>query len=93
MRLKNLLSGTIPPGELLLLNGGHTIIGDLAVLSVPQVLSAFGREIAEAVLSSDHHIRTVLARTSKAEGDRRVARFEYLAGSATVTLHREFGFA
>lgn len=93
MRLKDALAGIIPPDLLRLLHSGYTVIGDIAVLSVPPALAPYRGAIADAVISSDHHIAAVLARTSKTGGDHRVARYDLVAGSTTVTLHREFGFA
>jgi tRNA (guanine37-N1)-methyltransferase len=92
MRLKDTLSGIIPPDRLSLLKSRYTVVGDIAILSIPPALSAYRGAIADAVISSDRHIAAVLDRTSKTDGDRRVARYDLIAGSATVTLHREFGF-
>lgn len=92
MPLKELLRGAVPTDELELLGRGYTVVGDVAVLRIPEGLRPFGREIADAVRAAKHAVRTVVAATSKVEGDRRVARLERLAGPTTVTLHREFGF-
>ncbi len=69
------------------------LIGNVAVLSLPDGLEDQKEEIARDLLSRKKSIRTVLNKTSKLEGERRVASLEVLAGSETVTLHREYGFA
>lgn len=71
----------------------YQIIGDIAIVSVPQEMEDCKSEIADAVMNRSHKVRTVLNKVSKVEGNRRVADFEILAGNSTETLHREFGFA
>jgi len=92
MPLKESLRGVVPADDLELLDRGYAVIGDIAVLRIPEGLRPFGSEIADAVRASNHAVRTVVTLTSKTDGDRRVARLERLAGPTTVTLHREFGF-
>ena len=56
-------------------------------------LMNYKKEIATAILDQCNHIHTVLNKTSRLEGERRVARLEVLAGVGnTITTHREFGF-
>lgn len=69
------------------------LIGNVAVLSLPAGLEDRKDEIAMNLISRNKSIRTVLNKTSKLEGERRVARLEVLAGGETVTLHREYGFS
>ena len=72
---------------------GFHVIGDIAILSLAPELVSYRKEIAGAVLSSCKSIHTVLNKTSKLQGERRVASFELLAGAGnTVTTHKEFGF-
>jgi tRNA (guanine37-N1)-methyltransferase len=68
------------------------LIGNVAVLSLPPELEGHKWEIASDLVSRNKGIRTVLNKTSKLEGERRVASFEVLAGGETVTLHKEYGF-
>ncbi len=93
MRLKEKLQGVVPPEGLSKLSNRFHIIGNIAVLSIVPELASYKKEIGEAVLSSGKSIHTVLNKTSKLQGERRVAGFELLAGSGnTVTMHKEFGF-
>lgn len=94
MRLKEKLQGLVPDECLNGLSNRFHVIGDIAVLSLPREAEPHKKEIADAVLSSGRSIRIVLNKTSKLQGDHRVAAFELLAGSGgTVTMHREFGFS
>jgi len=93
MRLKEKLQGVVPPEGLSRLSDRFHIIGDIAVISLAPELASYKKEIGEAVLSSGKSIHTVLNKTSKLQGERRVASFEFLAGmGSTVTTHKEFGF-
>ncbi|HDR72468.1 MAG TPA: methyltransferase domain-containing protein [Methanoculleus sp.] len=79
--------------DLLHLSRGITMIGDIAILSLPPGLDAAAEERAGALVARRKNIRTVLTKVTSLEGDRRVARYRILAGSCTVTVHREFGFS
>lgn len=93
MRLKERLSGVVPEERLATLSNRFHVIGDIAVLSLAPELDGYKKEIATALLDQCTHIHTVLNKTSRLEGERRVARLEVLAGSGnTVTVHKEFGF-
>lgn len=93
MSLKDELQGIIPGKELEKLPNRFDIIGDIAVVSVPEGIKRYKPEIAAAIMEQMHNVRTVLNKVSKLEGNRRVADFEILAGDSTETIHREFGFA
>jgi len=93
MRLKEKLQGAVPEESLSRLSNRFHVIGNIAILSLAPELASYKKEIGEAVLSSGKSIHTVLNKTSKLQGDRRVASFELLAGcESTVTTHKEFGF-
>ncbi|MCX6672844.1 MAG: class I SAM-dependent methyltransferase family protein [Methanothrix sp.] len=93
MRLKEKLQGVVPEECLAELSDGFHVIGDIAILSLAPELMAYKKEIAEAVLSSGKSIHTVLNKTTKLQGERRLAGFDLLAGCGnTVTTHKEFGF-
>lgn len=93
MRLKEMLQGVVPEEYMDRLPHGFHFIGDIAILSLAPELATYKKEIAEAVLSSCSSVHTVLNKTTKLQGERRVAGFELLAGCCnTVTIHKEFGF-
>jgi tRNA (guanine37-N1)-methyltransferase len=93
MRLKEMLQGLVPEECLSRITNRFHVIGNIAIISLAPELEPYRNVIAGAVLSSGKNIHTVLNKTSKLQGDRRVAVFEALAGSGnTVTKHKEFGF-
>jgi tRNA (guanine37-N1)-methyltransferase len=69
-----------------------SFVGDAAILSLPPGSKEHKKEIADSVLSKRKNVRIVLNKISKVEGDRRVPRYEVLAGGDTVVTYREFGF-
>jgi tRNA (guanine37-N1)-methyltransferase len=67
------------------------VIGDIAVLRMPEALVGWRHEIGRAVLAWDPRIR-VVAHDRGVAGDARVRRVEIVAGEArTTTIHVEFG--
>ena len=92
MGLKDQLRGIIPDQALGHLTGHFDVIGDVAIISVPQELYEYKQLIAREIMSRSRNIHTVLNKLAKVSGNKRTARYEILAGDTTVTLHREFGF-
>ncbi len=70
---------------------GFDVIGDIAIVSIPELSSKKRSDIVDSVITSRANIHTVLNKITKLEGERRVAGFEVLAGDSTVTTHSEFG--
>ncbi len=73
-------------------HSGFDVIGDIAIVSIPELSAKQRSKVVDSVLSSRASIHTVLNKVTKLEGERRVAGFEVLAGGRTVTTHQEFGF-
>ncbi len=92
MSLKDELKGTIHEKELEQLPNRFDIIGDIAIVSVPESMEKYNNVIAQAIMGRMQNIKTVLNKVSKLEGNRRVADFKIIAGNSTETIHREFGF-
>ena len=90
--LRDEISGIVPGEMLDLAPSRFSLVGDVAVISLPQELDRLKRPIGEAIIARHRNVKTVLNKVSKLEGERRVAEFEVLAGGGTVTCHREFGF-
>jgi len=72
MSLQTDCEGMVPEFVLPLLPRKYDIIGDIALLSLPDSLSAFYGEIANAIRYRRKNIKTVVRKLSKAEGDERV---------------------
>ena len=93
MSLGEELTGMIPQEQLQKVPRRFDIIGDIAVLSIPQELDEYKEEIAYAITNMMGNVKTVLNKVSTLEGEHRVAEPETIAGQGTVTTHRENGFA
>jgi tRNA (guanine37-N1)-methyltransferase len=93
MGLKEQLKDIIPERALSSLSDRFDVIGDIAVLSVPEELDDYRYTIADSVISSRHNIRTVLNKISRIEGSNRTACYETLVGGDTVTVLKEYGFS
>ncbi|WP_407355132.1 class I SAM-dependent methyltransferase [Methanolobus sp. WCC5] len=93
MSLRDELKGIVPQNYLSKLPNRFDVIGDIAIVSVPQGMETYNEDIARVIMERMQNIRTVLNKTSKLEGDHRVANLEIIAGESTETIHREFGLA
>ncbi|MDG6243984.1 MAG: class I SAM-dependent methyltransferase family protein [Methanolobus sp.] len=93
MSLRDELKGIVPQNYLCKLPSRFDVIGDIAIVSVPQGMETYNEDVARAIMERTQNIRTVLNKTSKIEGDRRIASLEIITGESTETIHREFGLA
>ncbi|MCL2296559.1 MAG: class I SAM-dependent methyltransferase family protein [Methanomassiliicoccaceae archaeon] len=67
------------------------IIGDVAIIKLPDPLLQYKHKIGEAVISVNRSIRTVMM-DSGVKGDLRIRELEQIAGKGTSeTVHKEFG--
>jgi len=68
------------------------VIGDIAIVEIPEEYSHLEKEIGEAILNSHKNIKTVLKKDSSVHGEYRVRNTEYICGeNKTETLHKEKG--
>ncbi len=82
----------IPDEVKSLLPSSFDIIGDIAIIELPEGLMRYGGAIGEAILKVHHHIKAVFAKGSKVKGKYRIRELIHLAGEKrTETLHRENG--
>ncbi len=78
------------PADLLEFDPSYSRVGDVIVVDED---TERADAIAEAVLSSDLPVATVLNRASKVQGEERVREWTVVAGEGTETVHREYGHA
>jgi len=91
-KLKKILADSLSTDELSLLVGGYDLVGDMAIIIVPEALQAKERLIAEAVLESNRQLRVVAKRSGFHSGEFRTIPLEILAGEIRKeTEVREFG--
>ncbi len=74
-----------------LLPTAFDVIGDVALLKVPEELIPHRKEIGRAILAWNARLK-VVAQDRGVAGNRRLRRIEVIAGETrTTTVHREFG--
>jgi tRNA (guanine37-N1)-methyltransferase len=68
------------------------VIGRVALVKIPPELEEWKQVVGQAILTVNRHLDTVLAKVGNVEGERRLRRYELLAGKAnTDTVHKEYG--
>jgi|Deesub1362A_J573_1020465.scaffolds.fasta_scaffold00131_68 tRNA (guanine37-N1)-methyltransferase len=86
---KEKLREILPAGKTIT---SYDIIGDIAVIEIPQGLEEYERRIAELLLSSHKHIRSVYEKKGEVEGLERVRTLKFLTGEDNPkTIHKEHG--
>jgi tRNA (guanine37-N1)-methyltransferase len=90
--LKTLLANKLKPNELKLLYKSYDIIGDIAVIRVPEALQQQSEIIAETVMQTHKRVRSVWRQVGPVSGDLRLRELDWVAGERrTETVHREHG--
>ena len=91
-RLKNLLKAYLDLNKLKLVPNSYDLVGHVAILDIPKELKKEKKLIAKVLLETNNHIKTVLQKASKREGEFRTRKYKFLAGKRkTETLHKEYG--
>ena len=86
------LSKVLSESELALVPRSFDIIGDIAVIKLPDSLLHKKHLIGEALVEAVPNVKVALLQTSPVTGDLRLRRLEWLAGEKrTHTIHREYG--
>jgi tRNA (guanine37-N1)-methyltransferase len=90
--LKTLLTNKLKPRELKLLCKSYDIVGDIAIIRVPEPLKERNKIIAEAVMKTHKRVKAVWRQASPVSGDFRLRKLKWIAGERkTETLHKEYG--
>ena len=90
--LKTHLKDKLEPNELELLYTSYDIVGDIAVIRVPEALELRIQTIAEALLKTQKHVKSVLCQISPVAGNFRLRDLAWVAGEKkTKTVYKEFG--
>jgi tRNA (guanine37-N1)-methyltransferase len=91
-KLKDLLSSVLSTGELDLLVGSYDVVGDIAIIIIPEELQARERLIADTLLANNTNLNVVAKRAGNYDGEFRTIALKVLAGEhRTETLVTEFG--
>ena len=90
--LKDTLRGKLPLEELNSIYKSFDVIGDIAIIRIPEILLHRSEIIAEALMQQHKHIKAVWRQSSPVSGDFRLRELEWIAGEKkTETIHREHG--
>jgi tRNA (guanine37-N1)-methyltransferase len=90
--ITEILESKLPPHMLAILPQALDIVGDIAVIEIPNELKTYEKTIGEAILKTHKNIKTVLAKAGSVSGTYRVRKYNFVAGvQKTATIHREFG--
>jgi len=90
--LKSILKEKFQPQGLNSLIKSYDIIGDISIIRVPENLESQSLIIAEAIIQTHKHVKTVLRQASAVSGELRLHQLEWVTGERkTETVHREFG--
>jgi tRNA (guanine37-N1)-methyltransferase len=90
--LRVILEDKLEAEEIDALYRSYDIIGDIAVLRVPETLEGKARFMAEAVMQTHRRVETVLRQTSPVSREYRLRDLEWVAGKRkTETVHKEYG--
>jgi len=90
--LKKILRDHLAPEELAILVQSYDVVGDIAIIVIPEALLGKKELIAEAILSLHRRIRVVARRAGIHDGEFRTLPLEIIGGEdRKETIHRENG--
>lgn len=90
--LKNALLGRLPEEELRQLWSAFDVIGDIAVVRIPDSLYPKRHLVADVILKNLRRVKSVYAQVGKVDGVLRLRKLEWLGGiQKTDTVHKEHG--
>jgi tRNA (guanine37-N1)-methyltransferase len=91
--LSALLDAKLRPEELKLVYKSYDIIGDIAVIRVPEKLVHQSTIIAEAILQLHNNVKAVWRQSSAVYGRFRLRKLDHVAGEMrTLTTYKEHGY-
>lgn len=68
------------------------LVGDIAIVTIPEKLESYSREIGRAIMDIYPRVKTVLSKQGETVGEYRIRLFNIIAGGPdTETIHREHG--
>ncbi|MCW8802440.1 MAG: class I SAM-dependent methyltransferase family protein [Candidatus Bathyarchaeota archaeon] len=90
--LKKALAGKLKPNELDQLYKSYDLIGDIAVVRVPELLTGYSELIAQTVMQTHKEVKSVWRQTSSVSGDYRLRNLQFILGKkSTQTRYKEHG--
>ncbi|MFH1237088.1 MAG: class I SAM-dependent methyltransferase family protein [Candidatus Aenigmatarchaeota archaeon] len=92
MDLKELLEKRLPERELQFLKGAFDVIGDVAIIEIPEELSHRERDIVDALLDMHPRLKTIYNKGSERKGVYRLRELKLIYGEEKETEHKEHGY-
>jgi tRNA (guanine37-N1)-methyltransferase len=90
--LKTVLADKLEPQQLKQIYKTYDIVGDIAIVRVPEPHGHLSRLIAEAIMDTHREVKSVWRQVSSVSGDYRLRGLEFLLGEKTTeTLYKEHG--
>jgi len=89
--LKKDLREKMSEEELKMLRRSFEIIGDIAIVEIPEELVSKKEIIVQAILQRHRHLKAILRKVGEVNGIYRVAKYEIVYGEKTETIAREHG--
>lgn len=92
MRLRELLENRLKEHELKLLKGSFDIIGNSAIIEIPEELAHKEKDIVDALIDLHPHVTTVFKKEGERDGVYRLRDLKLIHGDERETEHREHGY-
>lgn len=90
--LKDALRGKLSSKELASVYKSYDVIGDIAIIRIPELLRPHSETIAEALMQQQKHVKAVWQQASPVSGDFRLRKLKWVAGEKkTETVYKEHG--
>jgi tRNA (guanine37-N1)-methyltransferase len=90
--LKEILADKVEPQQLKHIYKTYDIVGDIAIVRVPEPQRRLSKLIAEAIMDTHREVKSVWRQVSSVSGDYRLRGLEFLLGEkSTETLYKEHG--
>jgi tRNA (guanine37-N1)-methyltransferase len=90
--LKTVLADKLAPQQLKHVYRTFDIVGDIAIVRVPEPQRHLSRLIAEAIMDTHREVKAVWRQAGSVSGDYRLRGLEFLLGEETTeTIYKEYG--
>lgn len=88
--LKTVLAGKLEPEQLKRIYKTFDIVGDIAIIRVPESQRRHSKLIAEAIMNTHREVKAVWRQSSSVSGDFRLRNLEFVSGEKrSETIYRE----
>lgn len=88
--MKTVLAGKLDPEELQKLYKSYDLIGEIAVIRVPEELTSYADLIAKTVMETHGEVKSVWKQSGSVSGDYRLRELEFVLGKKTTeTCYKE----